>query len=104
MESDVSGGYEQPVFDKEPDFVNSIGTKFWGVSEFDEILSKIPVDIQIAYSEHTDEAGEVFWGYVIIEKDEILFESARSSDVQEILETTLEESIERGLVEFVPEQ
>ena len=106
MESDVEGGYDQPIFDRKPDFTNSIGTNFWNIREFDELLEKIPIDVSIVYSEHTDEEGELLWGYCIIESNTVQFETMNSNDIKEILETTLAESIERGFVEaeFDPDE
>jgi hypothetical protein len=90
---------ERPVFDREPDSINSIGTKFWTVNDFDDILESLPVDVHIFFSEFIDEEGEEFWGYLIVEGDDVLFETGSHDDIQMILETVKQESIERGLIE-----
>jgi hypothetical protein len=89
---------EKPLFEREPDFVNSIGTRFWKVDNFDNILSELPIDVTIFFSEYTDVEGEEFWGYLIVEGDNVLFETPLKEDVIEILETVKQESIERGFI------
>ena len=106
MNGETEGGYTQPTFDREPDFINDIGTRFWEVDDFDDILEKLPIDLKIVYSEFFDEEeSEIIWGYCIIESDTVQFESVSIDDIQEILETVKQESIDRGLIEieFEPE-
>lgn len=90
---------EKPVFEREPDHVNSIGTRFWAINDFDELVESLPLDITVMFSEYTDDEGETFWGYLIIEDDTVMFETLKKDDVQEILETVKKESINRGLIE-----
>ena len=91
---------EKPVFDREPDFVNEIGTKFWSIDDFDDIIDKCCIDISVSFSEFIDEDGTDFWGYLIVEDGTVMFESVSKGNIQDILEAVLEESIERGLIRF----
>jgi hypothetical protein len=99
MEPEIT--IERPVFAREPDHINGIGTKFWMVNDFDELLEEIPVDgLKIYFSEYIDDDGEEFWGYLVIEGDDVMFETLIKDDIETILEAVKQESIDRGLIEF----
>lgn len=91
---------EKPVFENEPSHENSIGTKFWTVDEFDHIIEGLPVDIQILFTEYVDDEGIEYWGYIIVEDDEVIFETLDRNNIYHILEAVKEESIERGYLEI----
>ncbi len=103
MDEEIIEIIEKPVFDRTPDFINEIGTRFWTVNDFDDLINQCSIDVSISFSDYTDEDGNEFWGYLIIEDGTVMFESVRYENIKEILESVLEESIERGLISFEQE-
>ncbi len=100
MEQEYLNGGERPRFERAPDKVNDIGTRFWYIPDFEEIISQLPLEeVKVAFSEYIDPEGEEFWGYLIIEGDDVMFETSSKEDVMEILKTVHQESINRGLIE-----
>ncbi len=88
MEENQYFEYNPPF--SEPDHVNDVGTKFWILEEFADIIKRGELSINVLFSE-TVEDNEVLWGYLIVTEDGVLHETQDKDEIWEILETSLQQ-------------
>jgi len=95
---------ERPYSGREPDRINEMGTKFWDIHDFDDLINELPLeDVHVMYSEYVDEQGEILFGFLIVEGDNVMFEASYKEDILEILETVKTESLKRGYIRLEEE-
>jgi hypothetical protein len=85
----------KPKIDRECDFINSVGTSFWAMEEFDGIIDRLSKKLKVVFAEDEDDQR---WSYVLVEENGILFESQDKDEIWEILREALRTAIEDGLV------